>query len=165
MAEDKEPERKKLSLQGNNKLSLGSTQEIIKNPRNSLSSGMRSVQVETRRKRVSKVSSSSRNRIKPGHPPSTPTGSPILGDSATIRPPTTTTPRKRPNLSVEVPGGDQSQGSLGCFSPHVCRVVTTASTHSARRASPAKSLRVVGSRTRRASWCRTRPSRRRPHGS
>jgi len=54
MAEDKEPERKKLSLQGNNKLSLGSTQEIIKNPRNSLSSGMRSVQVETRRKRVSR---------------------------------------------------------------------------------------------------------------
>ena len=54
MAEDKEPERKKLSLQGNNKLSLGSTQEIIPNPRNSLSSGLRSVQVETRRKRVSR---------------------------------------------------------------------------------------------------------------
>ena len=54
MAEDKEPERKKLSLQGNNKLSLGSTQEIITNPRNSLSSGLRSVQVETRRKRVSR---------------------------------------------------------------------------------------------------------------
>ena len=54
MAEEKEPERKKLSLQGNNKLSLGSTQEIITNPRNSLSSGLRSVQVETRRKRVSR---------------------------------------------------------------------------------------------------------------
>ena len=54
MAEDKEPERKKLSLQGNNKLSLGSTQEIIKKPRNSSASGLRSVQVETRRKRFSR---------------------------------------------------------------------------------------------------------------
>ena len=54
MAEEKEPERKKLSLQGNKKLSLGLTQEIRKNPRNSSSTGLRSVQVETRRKRFSK---------------------------------------------------------------------------------------------------------------
>ena len=54
MAEEKEPERKKLSLQGNKKLSLGLTQEIIQNPRNSSSTGLRSVQVETRRKRFSK---------------------------------------------------------------------------------------------------------------
>ena len=58
MAEEKEPERKKLSLQGNNKLSLGSGQEFIKNSRNSLSPGMRSVQIETRRKRVSKKENS-----------------------------------------------------------------------------------------------------------
>ena len=54
MAEEKEPERKKLSLQGNNKLSLGVSQEFIKSSRNSPSLGMRSVQIETRRKRVSK---------------------------------------------------------------------------------------------------------------
>jgi hypothetical protein len=54
MAEEKKPERKKLSLQGNNKLSLGAGQEFIKGIRNSSSSGMRSVQIETRRTRVSK---------------------------------------------------------------------------------------------------------------
>jgi hypothetical protein len=54
MAKEKEPERKKLSLQGNNKLSLGAGQEFIKSSRNSLSPGMRSVQIETRKKRVSK---------------------------------------------------------------------------------------------------------------
>ena len=54
MAEEKEPERKKLSLQGNNKLSLGAGQEFTKGIRSSSSSGMRSVQIETRRTRVSK---------------------------------------------------------------------------------------------------------------
>ena len=34
MAEEKEPERKKLSLQGNNKLSLGGSQDFIKSNRN-----------------------------------------------------------------------------------------------------------------------------------
>ena len=58
MAEQKEPERKKLSLQGNNKLSLGAGQEFIKNSRNSPTPGMRSVQIETRRKRVSKKENS-----------------------------------------------------------------------------------------------------------
>ena len=53
MAEEKEPGRKKLSLQGN-KLSLGASQEFIKSSRNSPSLGMRSVQIETRRTRVSK---------------------------------------------------------------------------------------------------------------
>ena len=33
MAEEKEPERKKLSLQGNKKLSLGSGQDLIKSNR------------------------------------------------------------------------------------------------------------------------------------
>ena len=54
MAEQKEPERKKLSLQGSNKLSLGASQEFIKSSRNSPAPGMRSVQIETRRKRFSK---------------------------------------------------------------------------------------------------------------
>ena len=58
MAEEKEPGRKKLSLQGNNKLSLGASQEFIKSSRNSPSPGMRSVQIETRRKRVSKKENS-----------------------------------------------------------------------------------------------------------
>ena len=58
MAEEKEPERKKLSLQGNNKLSLGASQEFIKSSRNAPSPGMRSVQIETRRKRVSKKENS-----------------------------------------------------------------------------------------------------------
>ena len=60
MAEQKEPERKKLSLQGNNKLSLGAGQEFIKNSRNSPTPGMRSVQIETRRKRVSKKENSNK---------------------------------------------------------------------------------------------------------
>ena len=51
MAEEKEPERKKLSLQGNKKLSLGSGQDFIKSNRNNIP-GTRSVQVETRRKRI-----------------------------------------------------------------------------------------------------------------
>ena len=51
MAEEKEPERKKLSLQGNKKLSLGSGQDFIKSNRNNNIPGTRSVQVETRRKR------------------------------------------------------------------------------------------------------------------
>ena len=42
MAEDKEPERKKLSLQGNNKLSLGSTQEIIRKSRQDQQSASKS---------------------------------------------------------------------------------------------------------------------------
>ena len=58
MAEEKEPGRKKLSLQGNNKLSLGTSQEFIKSSRNSPAPGMRSVQIETRRKRVSKKENS-----------------------------------------------------------------------------------------------------------
>ena len=58
MAEEKEPERKKLSLQGNKKLSLGAGQEFIKSSRNSPSPGMRSVQIETRRRRVSKKENS-----------------------------------------------------------------------------------------------------------
>ncbi len=64
MAEEKEPERKKLSLQGNNKLSLSSTQEIIKKPRNSSTSGLRSVQVETRRKRFSRRDSQEKSISK-----------------------------------------------------------------------------------------------------
>ena len=60
MAEQKEPERKKLSLQGNNKLSLGAGQEFINNSRNSPTPGMRSVQIETRRKRVSKKENSNK---------------------------------------------------------------------------------------------------------
>ena len=52
MAEEKEPERKKLSLQGNKKLSLGSGQDFIKSNRNNNIPGARSVQVETRRKRI-----------------------------------------------------------------------------------------------------------------
>ena len=52
MAEEKEPERKKLSLQGNKKLSLGSGQDFIKSNRNNNIPGTRSVQVETRRKRI-----------------------------------------------------------------------------------------------------------------
>ena len=54
MAEKKEPERKKLSLQGSKKLSLGPGHDLIKSSRNSQSSGMRSVQIETRRKRFSR---------------------------------------------------------------------------------------------------------------
>ena len=45
MAEEKEPERKKLSLQGNKKLSLGSGQDFIKSSRNNNIPGTRSVQV------------------------------------------------------------------------------------------------------------------------
>ena len=52
MAEEKEPERKKLSLQGNKKLSLGGGQDFIKSNRNNNIPGTRSVQVETRRKRI-----------------------------------------------------------------------------------------------------------------
>ena len=52
MAEEKEPERKKLSLHGNKKLSLGSGQDFIKSNRNNNIPGTRSVQVETRRKRI-----------------------------------------------------------------------------------------------------------------
>ena len=59
MAEEKEPGRKKLSLQGN-KLSLGASQDFIKSSRNSPSLGMRSVQIETRRKRVSKKENSNK---------------------------------------------------------------------------------------------------------
>ena len=51
MAEEKEPERKKLSLQGNKKLSLGSGTDLIKANRSNSIPGMRSVQIETRRKR------------------------------------------------------------------------------------------------------------------
>ena len=54
MAEEKEPERKKLSLQGNKKLSLGSGQDFIKSNRSNNIPGMRSVQIETRRKRFSR---------------------------------------------------------------------------------------------------------------
>ena len=52
MAEEKEPERKKLSLQGNKKLSLGSGQDFIKSNRNNNIPGTRSVQVETRRQSI-----------------------------------------------------------------------------------------------------------------
>ena len=52
MADDeKKPERKKLSLQ-NSKLSLSVNQENIRSSRVSQQSGVRSVQIETRRKRV-----------------------------------------------------------------------------------------------------------------
>ena len=51
MAEEKEPERKKLSLQGSKKLSLGSGPDLLKTNRNNSIPGMRSVQIETRRKR------------------------------------------------------------------------------------------------------------------
>ena len=54
MAEEKEPERKKLSLQGNKKLSLGSGQDLVKSNRSNNIPGMRSVQIETRRKRFSR---------------------------------------------------------------------------------------------------------------
>ena len=51
MADDeKKPERKKLSLH-NSKLSLGVNQDGIRSPRTSQPSGIRSVQIETRRKR------------------------------------------------------------------------------------------------------------------
>ena len=51
MADDeKKPERKKLSLH-NSKLSLGVNQDGIRLPRASQPSGVRSVQIETRRKR------------------------------------------------------------------------------------------------------------------
>ena len=50
MADDeKKPERKKLSLH-NSKLSLGVNQDGIRSPRTSQPSGVRSVQIETRRK-------------------------------------------------------------------------------------------------------------------
>ena len=52
MAEEKEPERKKLSLQGSKKLSLGSGPDLLKSNRNNSIPGMRSVQIETRRKRT-----------------------------------------------------------------------------------------------------------------
>ncbi len=52
MAEEKKPERKKLSLQGNKKLSLGSGQDFIKSNRSNSVPGTRSVQIETRRKRI-----------------------------------------------------------------------------------------------------------------
>ena len=51
MAEEKEPERKKLSLQGSKKLSLGSGPDLLKTNRSNSIPGMRSVQIETRRKR------------------------------------------------------------------------------------------------------------------
>ena len=51
MAEEKEPERKKLSLQGTKKLSLGSGPDLLKTNRNNSIPGMRSLQIETRRKR------------------------------------------------------------------------------------------------------------------
>ncbi len=54
MAEDKNPKRKKLSLQGDKKLSLGIGQDLIKSSRGSSLTGTRSVQIETRRKRVSR---------------------------------------------------------------------------------------------------------------
>ena len=50
--EEKKPERKKLSLQGNKKLSLGSGQDFIKSNRSNSVPGTRSVQIETRRKRI-----------------------------------------------------------------------------------------------------------------
>ena len=54
MAEDKNPKRKKLSLQGDKKLSLGIGQDLIKSSRGAPLTGTRSVQIETRRKRVSR---------------------------------------------------------------------------------------------------------------
>mgnify|MGYP001157041171 CR=1 FL=1 len=57
MAEDKNPKRKKLSLQGDKKLSLGIGQDLIKSSRGTPLSGTRSVQIETRRKRVSRKES------------------------------------------------------------------------------------------------------------
>ncbi|MAC61321.1 MAG: translation initiation factor IF-2 [SAR116 cluster bacterium] len=54
MAEDKNPKRKKLSLQGDKKLSLGIGQDLIKSSRGAPITGTRSVQIETRRKRVSR---------------------------------------------------------------------------------------------------------------
>ena len=51
MADEKKPERKKLSLQSGGKLSIGSGQEFIKQSRGVNPTGMRSVQIETRRKR------------------------------------------------------------------------------------------------------------------
>ena len=64
MAEEKEPERKKLSLQGNKKLSLGSGQDLIKSNRSNNIPGMRSVQIETRRKRFSRGNLSSSLNIE-----------------------------------------------------------------------------------------------------
>ena len=67
MADDeKKPERKKLSLQ-NSKLSLGVTQDSIRSSRISPQTGMRSVQIETRRKRVSRNTSNFNNQIQPSH--------------------------------------------------------------------------------------------------
>ena len=54
MAEDKNPKRKKLSLHGNKKLSLGVGQDLMKSSRSAPLTGTRSVQIETRRKRVTR---------------------------------------------------------------------------------------------------------------
>ena len=54
MAEDENPKRKKLSLHGNKKLSLGVGQDLIKSSRSASLTGTRSVQIETRRKRVTR---------------------------------------------------------------------------------------------------------------
>jgi hypothetical protein len=54
MAEDENPKRKKLSLHGNKKLSLGVGQDLIKSSRSAPLTGTRSVQIETRRKRVTR---------------------------------------------------------------------------------------------------------------
>ena len=64
MAEEKEPERKKLSLQGNKKLSLSGGQDLIKSNRSNNIPGMRSVQIETRRKRFSRGNLSSSLNIE-----------------------------------------------------------------------------------------------------
>ncbi len=64
MAEEKEPERKKLSLQGNKKLSLGSGQDLLKSNRSNNIPGIRSVQIETRRKRFSRGNLSSSLNIE-----------------------------------------------------------------------------------------------------